>query len=64
MFEGQKRFAGLYQDGYPLKLKAMVMVDAPWIMTAILKICRLFLKKKVPVISEGGMHLKSSVSAG
>merc|ERR1712098_942747 len=39
--------ADFYQDGYPLKMKELGMVDPPWIVRVILAICRLFIKKKL-----------------
>ena len=43
----EMRFAKVYQDCYPLKINAMIAVDAPWFWGTIMQICRLFLKKKL-----------------
>ena len=39
--------AALYQDAYPIKFKAMAMVDAPLMVWAMMKLVSLFIKKKL-----------------
>eukprot|EP00294_Goniomonas_avonlea_P003833 CAMPEP_0114540142 /NCGR_PEP_ID=MMETSP0114-20121206/608_1 /TAXON_ID=31324 /ORGANISM="Goniomonas sp, Strain m" /LENGTH=263 /DNA_ID=CAMNT_0001724281 /DNA_START=59 /DNA_END=850 /DNA_ORIENTATION=- len=45
--EMEKKFSVVYQDGMPLKIKAMYMVDSGTIITQIIKLCKVFLKKKL-----------------
>mmetsp|Transcript_60128 Transcript_60128/g.137427 ORF Transcript_60128/g.137427 Transcript_60128/m.137427 type:complete len:261 (-) Transcript_60128:108-890(-) len=45
--ELEKKSAILYQDGYPIKIKAMILIDPPMIISAIIQVCKVFLKKKI-----------------
>eukprot|EP00961_Rhodomonas_salina_P178070 2401609-Rhodomonas_salina.2 len=46
-FEMEKRFSAIYQDGYPIRIKAIYLTDPPVIISAIIKLCRVFMKKKM-----------------
>uniref|UniRef100_A0A6U4Y0N7 CRAL-TRIO domain-containing protein n=2 Tax=Hemiselmis andersenii TaxID=464988 RepID=A0A6U4Y0N7_HEMAN len=45
--EIEKRFSHVYQDGYPMKFKLIMMVDPPTIINAIINLCKVFLSKKL-----------------
>mmetsp|Transcript_30519 Transcript_30519/g.72566 ORF Transcript_30519/g.72566 Transcript_30519/m.72566 type:complete len:261 (+) Transcript_30519:153-935(+) len=45
--EIEKKSSKLYQDGYPIKIKAMFMINPPLILSVFIKICKVFLKKKL-----------------
>ena len=45
--EAEEKMAALYQDAYPIKFKAMAMVDAPLMIWAMMKLVSLFIKKKL-----------------
>jgi hypothetical protein len=45
--ELEKRCAPLYQDAFPCKFKSMPMVNPGTLMSMILKLMKLFLKKKL-----------------
>jgi hypothetical protein len=36
----EKKAAGLYQDGYPIKIKQMSIVDPPTIFSIVIKLFR------------------------
>mmetsp|Transcript_48875 Transcript_48875/g.122137 ORF Transcript_48875/g.122137 Transcript_48875/m.122137 type:complete len:199 (-) Transcript_48875:462-1058(-) len=38
--EMEKRFAQVYQDGYPMKFKLIMMINPPTIINAIISICK------------------------
>mmetsp|Transcript_13493 Transcript_13493/g.31061 ORF Transcript_13493/g.31061 Transcript_13493/m.31061 type:complete len:268 (-) Transcript_13493:113-916(-) len=46
-FEMEKKISMLYQDGYPIKIKAMYLSNPPFILNAMITICKVFLKKKL-----------------
>jgi hypothetical protein len=46
-FEVEKRGAVLYQDALPCRFHAMPMVDAGVVFRTCLRICKVFLKKKI-----------------
>eukprot|EP00639_Heterosigma_akashiwo_P017978 CAMPEP_0206400322 /NCGR_PEP_ID=MMETSP0294-20121207/25452_1 /ASSEMBLY_ACC=CAM_ASM_000327 /TAXON_ID=39354 /ORGANISM="Heterosigma akashiwo, Strain CCMP2393" /LENGTH=281 /DNA_ID=CAMNT_0053856503 /DNA_START=1 /DNA_END=843 /DNA_ORIENTATION=- len=43
----ERTFARLYQDSYPVRFHGMYMVDSPILIKVLLKICSVFLKKKL-----------------
>eukprot|EP01083_Nonionella_stella_P010962 31165_1 len=43
----EKIFTKLMQDAYPLRVGAMYMCDAPFLLNILLKICKPFLSKKM-----------------
>ena len=43
----EKIFTKLMQDSYPLRVGAMYMLDAPFLLNVLLKICKPFLSKKM-----------------
>lgn len=43
----EEKAAMLYQDCYPIKIKSIILVDAPWIVNTMVKLARIFLKKKL-----------------
>ncbi len=45
--EMEKRMAQLYQDNYPIKLKKILFIDPPWIISMIMGIASLFIKQKL-----------------
>ncbi|KNC80242.1 hypothetical protein SARC_07395 [Sphaeroforma arctica JP610] len=44
--ELEKEMAWLYQDGPPIKLKRVLLVDSPSILKGFMKLLKVFLKKK------------------
>ena len=45
--EFEKKFAGLYQNCYPLKIKYMLLINPPWYLSTMMAIVKLFIKKKL-----------------
>mmetsp|Transcript_15274 Transcript_15274/g.23938 ORF Transcript_15274/g.23938 Transcript_15274/m.23938 type:complete len:124 (+) Transcript_15274:146-517(+) len=45
--ELEREFAWMYQTGYPIKMKAMILFKSHAIVRAIIKICKVFLTKKI-----------------
>ena len=43
----EKIFTKLIQDSYPLRVGAMYMLDAPFLLNVLMKICKPFLSKKM-----------------
>ena len=43
----EKIFMKLMQDAYPLRVGAMYMIDAPFLLNVLMKICKPFLSKKM-----------------
>jgi len=46
-FKLQKKIAGVIQDGYPIKLKRIILVNPPSFFFALLKLLALVMKKKI-----------------
>ena len=36
--DAEEKFAGMYQDCYPIKFKVMAIVDAPFLIWALMKL--------------------------
>lgn len=45
--EVERRCAFLLQDGYPVRVKGIALVDAPWIVNVALGIIKVFLSRKI-----------------
>eukprot|EP01134_Creolimax_fragrantissima_P003511 CFRG3511T1 len=45
--EMEEELAFLYQDGAPIRIRSMLMLDGPFLMRVILNLCKVFLKKKL-----------------
>jgi hypothetical protein len=43
----EEKAACIYQDCYPIKIKGMVLVNSPWIVNAMVRLVKVFLKKKL-----------------
>eukprot|EP00039_Didymoeca_costata_P004044 m.71083 g.71083 ORF g.71083 m.71083 type:complete len:166 (+) comp12206_c1_seq2:566-1063(+) len=43
----ERKISEIYQDGYPIKLNAIYLMNTPTIIRAMLKLASVFLKKKI-----------------
>jgi len=56
----EKDFAWMYQDGFPVHIKLIAMVDGNIFLRSIIKLCRVFLSKKmqerIKIVSSSTLH--------
>lgn len=45
--ELERKMSWLYQDGYPIKIKAMYFADGPLLLRSLIYLCKAFLKQKL-----------------
>jgi len=45
--EMEQKFAQLYQESYPMKLKSIAMTNGGWLLNAFVSMCKWFLTKKI-----------------